>query len=64
MVAPATVAASVGFSVDKDHHPLFDLPLVASVGPLLHASAVERETLLDGGPPVDDLVITLRHLLI
>ena len=59
----ATVASSVSFSLDIEHHDLFDLPVVESVwhiGDVVVDGFISNDT----GPPGGDLIVSLRRLLI
>ena len=58
-----TVASSVTFSVDNDHHELFDLPVI-ELGSIVADLAVLHFIPHETGPPGGDLVISLRRLLV
>ena len=58
-----TVASTVTFSVDNDHHLVFDLPTV-ELGTTFADSTVAQLIPHETGPPGGDLVIALRRLLV
>lgn len=58
-----TVASAVSYSLDNEHHGLFDLPVPESVwhvGNLVIDGFVPNDT----GPPGGNLIVSLRRLLI
>lgn len=63
MLTAVTVASAVTFSIDNDHHVLFDLPVVA-VGGIVGDAEVTHFIPHETGPPGGDLVISLRRLLL
>jgi hypothetical protein len=58
------LAQAVVFTVDLDHHQLFDLPQSRLANTVVHASIVEHFIPFETGPPGKSLVVTLRRLLI
>jgi len=63
MLTALSGASSVVFSVDDDHHMLFDLPVVES-GSVFPDMTPARFLPHETGPPGGDLIISLRRLLV
>ena len=59
----ATPPTLVTFSVDNEHHVLFDIPVLES-GNIFPDLTIADVVHLETGPPGGDLVISLRRLLV
>ena len=58
------LAPAVTFTVDLNHHVLFDLSQSLLANAVVHASFVEHFIPFETGPPGESLVVTLRRRLI